>query len=204
VSLALAISPQRRLNLVLKFTNRRVDEISQLLAHGKGIDNRTSDRFKQELDDALELAAQLNDMQIQSALVEIKHNAESQGMTMQQLITSLPPQADPAIQHLQDRLNEQIQISGIGEKNPSEFREQVRERQRQHQQNKHSAETEEPGLAPSEISVTPMPKQDGQNHGSDMNPPTGVPGHGGQDNGPGESPPGNGNHGQNLTHTPKP
>lgn len=204
VRLALVLSPQLRLNLVLKYTNRRMDEISQLISSGQTFDEQTSDRFQQELDDALQLAAQLNDTQIQSALIQIRNHAESQGMTVQQLIGSLPPQAEPAILRLQDRLNEQVQLSSIGEKDPKEFRFQVHERQLQRKQDKHPDKTYTPGTTLPGISATPMPGEDGDNNGNGKKESTQVPGHGEPGNDQDPSQPGNGNHGQNPTHTPKP
>jgi hypothetical protein len=49
-----------------------------------------------------------------------------------------------------------------------------------------------------------MPLEDGNNPGNEMNQPTDMPSHGGPGNGQGQTPPGNGNHGPNPTHTPKP
>jgi hypothetical protein len=204
VRLDLASSPQTRLNLILKFTNRRMDEISLLVADGKTVDEGVSNHFQQELDDALQLAAQLDDAQIQNALLSIKDHAQNQGMTMESLISNLPPQADPAIHRLQDRLSEQVQISALGETDPKQFRLTVRERQLQQEENKHSKHTEEPNLVSPEESTTPKANQENPNPGGNMNQPTEEPGHGGPGNGQGEQQPGNGNHGQNPTHTPKP
>lgn len=202
LNLALTFSRQTRLNLVLNYTNRRMSEISNLLAHGKPLDEKTSLRFQQELDDALQLAAQLDDTQIQSALLQIKDHAASQGLIVKQMISGLPPRALPAIQQLENRLDEQVQISTIGEGNPQEFRTKVRERQMQRKENKHPGQTEEPGLIPPGKSGTPAPGQQKKDSENNLDQPTSTPSQDGKDNGQGQ--PGNGNHGNNPTHTPKP
>jgi hypothetical protein len=204
IRLSMTTSADTKLNLTLIFTNRRMEEISTLLADGKGVSDQTAERFANELENALQLAAQLDDTQIQHALVEIKSHAEHQGMTMQELIVKLPPQAEPAVVKLQQRLNEQVQLSNIGEIDPKEFRLQVHARFQKQHGPKHSTESESTLSTPDTSSVTPVPRQDGNNQGEDMSEPTKVPGHDDQGNGQGQSTPGNGNHGQNPTHTPKP
>ncbi len=204
VRLAMTSSPNAKLSLTLYYTNRRLEEISNLVAGGKAINAQTADRFQKELDDALQLATQLGDTQMQVALGEIKSHAQKQGITMKELISKLPPQAEPAVIKLQERLNEQVQLSDVGETDPKEFRIQLRERLQDLQRNKHGPEVDQPQSTSDEISITPIPKHDGDNNGNEMNQPTKDPEHGGPGKGQGQSTPGNGNHGQNPTHTPKP
>ncbi len=195
VRFSLTSSTDTKLRLTLNLTNRRMEEISVLLASGKKVNEQTTDRFQRELDDALQLAAQLDDIQMQHALGEIKSQAEKQGITIQELINKLPPQADPAVLKLQERLNVQVQLSNAGETDPKKFRVQVHERQEKNQGPKHTPDTGQSQSTPDETVATPMPSEAGNNHGNDMNKPTEEPGQGG---------PGNGNHGPNPTHTPKP
>jgi CHAT domain-containing protein len=197
-------SPNAKLSLTLDYTNRRVDEISNLLKDGKAINDQMADRFQWELEDALQLAAQLDDTQMQHALGEIKKHAESQGLTMEELISKLPPQAKIAVVKLQVRLNEQVQLSNIGETDPKKFRNQVRERQKNLQRTNHAPDVDQSQSTPDEISITPIPKQDGNHNGNEKSQPSEVPGHGGPGNGQGQSTPGKGDHERNPTHTPKP
>jgi hypothetical protein len=204
VRLSITSSPDEKLNLTLYFTNRRLEEISNLLADGNTVNDQTANRFQSELEDALQLAAQLDDTQMKHALGEIKNHAEKQGMTMQELISKLPPQADPAVLRLQQRLSEQVQLSNVGEKDPKEFRAQVHGRLQNQHGPKHSPESRQTQSTPDETAGKPMLTQDVNNHGNDMNQPTDMPGHGDQGNGQQQTSPGNGNHGPNPTHTPKP
>ena len=204
IRLFMTTSPETKLNLTLYFTNRRMEEISTLMAEGKPVNDLTAERFASELEDALQLAAQLDDSQIQHALGEIKGHAERQGMTMQELIIKLPPQAEPAVVKLQERLNEQVKLSKIGETDPKEFRLQIRDRLQKQHGLKHSTGSEPSLSTPDDLSGTPVPGQDGNNQGNENKEPTEDSGHGGPGNGQGQTTPGNGNHGQNPTHTPKP
>jgi hypothetical protein len=202
VRLTMALNPQTKLDLTLTYTNRRAEEISSLVANGEELPTQTSARYQLELEQALDLAAQMNDQQMQVALIQIKNRAEKQGMTMEELLANLPEQASPAILRLQERLQEQVMLSSFGESDPQAFRNEIRERQKIRQSLKHSTEPEQTEEIPLIADNTPMPGQD--NNGNEMGQPTQMPGHNGQGNGQDESLPGNGNHGPGPTHSPKP
>jgi hypothetical protein len=202
VRLTMAFTPQTKLDLTLTYTNRRVEEISSLVANGEELPTQASDRFQLELEQALDLAAQMNDQQMQAALIQIKNGAEKQGMTMEELLAKLPEQASPAILRLQERLQEQVMLSSFGESDPQAFRNEIRERQKIRQNIKHSTEPEQTDEIPVIADNTPMPGQD--NNGSEIIQPTPMPGHNGQGNGQDQTMPGNGNPGAGPTHSPKP
>jgi hypothetical protein len=202
VRFAVALNPQTKLDLTLTYTNRRAEEISSLVANGEELPAQTSNRYQLELEQALDLAAQMNDQQMQAALIQIRNGAEKQGMTMEELLVKLPEQASPAILRLQERLQEQVMLSSFGESDPQAFRNEIRERQKIRQSIRHSTEPEQTEEIPLIADNTPMPGQD--NNGSEMIQPSQMPGHNGQDNSQDESLPGNSNHGPGPTHTPKP
>jgi hypothetical protein len=202
VRFAVALNPQTKLDLTLTYTNRRAEEISSLVANGEELPAQTSNRYQLELEQALDLAAQMNDQQMQAALIQIRNGAEKQGMTMQELLAKLPEQASPAILRLQERLQEQVILSSFGESDPQAFRNEIRERQKIRQSLKHSTEPEQTEEIPLIADNTPMPGQD--NDGIEMGQPTQIPGHNGQGNSQDETLPGNGNHGPGPTHSPKP
>jgi len=197
VRLSLTTSSQDKLNLILDYTNRRADEINQLAASGKSLPDQTSKRYQSELESALQLAANMNDEQMQHALGQIKRQAERQGMTLEELITGLPAQAEPAVIHLQQRLQEQVSLSNLGEKDPQGFRLEMRARQ--HRPSSTSKITPASGNAnPTDASGMPQPtdKQNDNGNGYGNQKPTQAPGHGGPDSGQGNQ--GNGK------HTPEP
>jgi len=199
VRLSLTTSSQDKLNLILDYTNRRADEINQLAARGKALPEQTSKRYQNELESALQLAADMNDEQMQHALGQIKRQAERQGMTLEELITGLPDQAGPAIIHLQQRLQEQLNLTTFGEKDPQGFRLEMRARQ--HRSSSTSKMTPASGSAnpnPTDAPGMPQPtdKQNDNGNGSGNQKPTEAPGHGGSESGQGNQ--GNGK------HTPEP
>ena len=199
VRLSLTTSSQDKLNLILDYTNRRADEINQLAARGKALPEQTSKRYQNELESALQLAADMNDEQMQHALGQIKRQAERQGMTLEDLITGLPDQAGPAIIHLQQRLQEQVNLTTFGEKDPQGFRLEMRARQ--HRSSSTSKMTPASGSAnPNPTDAPGMPqatdKQNDNGNGSGNQKPTEAPGHGGSESGQGNQ--GNGK------HTPEP
>lgn len=194
VRLTMTSSSESKLNLILNYTNRRAGEISKLAASGKTVPIQTSERYQDELDSALVLAADMGDSQMQYALGQIKHQAEKQGMSLEELITTLPPQAEPAIIHLQERLQEQVNLSTFGEKDPQAFRMEVRERQRgRHGASNKTPQSDNPMATPTEKSEVPKPNDGTKNNGSGSQKPTEMPGHDNQGTGGDNS--GNGKHG---------
>jgi hypothetical protein len=205
IRLSLTRSPQARLDVTLDYTNRRVDEITHVLATGKPLTAQASDRFQVELESALQLAAQMEDTQMQNALGKIKNHAENQAMTIEELISNLPEQAEPAIVHLQERLREQVKLSTDGKNDPQTFRLEIRERQnRPSGSHKPTATDNDTTSTPVRDSTAPLPTEAEKDHEDGVGQPTQVPDHGSPDPGQGNSSPGNGNHGPNPSHTPKP
>ncbi len=193
IRLSLTFTPQAKLNLTMDYTTKRVGEIQSLVRQGKSLPDQTSQRYLQELEDELQLAAQMNDQAMQTALLMIKVKAEDQGMTVEELIARLPNRASPAIIRLQERLLEQIQLSTIGESNPQAFRTEIQEREHgRHGPRKPSA-SDQPASLSTEESATGIPSL--QSTKDVMDQGTAQPEH---------VKPGNGNHNPNPTHTPKP
>lgn len=201
IRLNLTFSTQAKLNLTLDYAGRRMSEIQSLVKDGISPSDQTSDRYQQELDQALQLAAELDDQQLAGALNEIKIQAEHQGMTVEELITRLPPQAAPAMLRLQERLQEQVQLSTFGEKDPNQFRLQVRELQQLRHRGDHSTISDEPEIIPFLATTTPEPNYNGNGNG--MNQPGGMPGNNGQGNGHNSSS-GNGKYTPGSTDAPEP
>ena len=205
IRLYITRSPQAKLDITLEYTNRRVDEITEVVATGKSLHSQASDRFDVELDSALRLAAQMEDAQMQIALREIKSHAQSQGMTIEELINQLPMQSDPAIVHFQERLREQVTLSAIGENDPQSFRTEIRERQQRRSETHQPKPAEdENSSTPDGGSTTPQPTKPDEQHDNGNGQPSQAPGNDGSNPGQGNHNPGNGNHGNNPSHTPKP
>jgi len=201
VQLSLVTSPQARLELTLNYTNRRMDEITSLITAGKFLPEKASQRFRGELEGALLLAAEMNDMQMQKALGKIKLAAEHQGMTIDELIEKLPDNAEPAITRLQERLQEQVHLSEFGERDPQAFRTQIHGRRLQQNNPGFNKTTRD-----ADTTTTPEPATDFQetdvkkNENGNGQPQGGASTE--DEPGQGNDNPGNENHGPNKTTTP--
>jgi hypothetical protein len=205
IRLSVTHSPQARLDITLDYTNRRVDEISHLLAVGKSLSAQASERYQGELEGALLLASQMEDTRMLNALEKIKSHAENQGMTIEKLINQLPEQADPAIVRLQARLSEQVKLSMIGEDDPQTFRLAIHERQNLNSHKHKSTPASNDSIStPSSDSTPPSPTNEGgkQNNGNRHS--TQSPDD--EESSPDEGNPnsGNGNHNPDPSRTQKP
>ena len=195
IRLSLTFSTQTKLNLTLDFTNRRMGEIRSLIADGRAVPIQAANRYQHELEDALQLAAQLDDTQLKNALNQVRISAQDQGLSVEELKLHQPNQDSAAFLRLQERLQEQVQLSAIGEKDPQEFRKEIRERAHSRQGPKHSSTPDENESTAEDNLETPMPSS----VDTGLSTPSSEPGGGDHDGNPG-----NGNHGMNPTHTPKP
>jgi hypothetical protein len=205
IRLKLTHSPKARLDLTLEYSHRRVTEISKMLEMGNSIPGQVSERFQDELENALQIAVQMDDIQMMKALEEIKGQAESQGRTIDKLIPHLTEQNEPAIVRLQERLREQVLLSAFGESDPQKFRLEIRERQ----QHRDEAQKSTPNINDSATTLkkkssTPHPSQAEEEHNNRNEQPTQASDHDIGSPGQGNPDPGNGNHGPESSRTPKP
>jgi uncharacterized membrane protein YgcG len=199
---ALTFSTQAKLNLTLDYTNTRLEEISSLVAQGRTITDQTSDQYQQQLNNALELATQMNDTQMQAALQQIMVQAGKQELIVQGLIDQLPPQAQPAMLRLQERLTAQIQWSTLGEADPKTFRMELQERLKRQLEPNGASGSEQPGTGPGSPGSTPMPGENGADGGGGNKSSQSTEMPGGNDQS--QPMPGNGNHQPNSKRTSMP
>ena len=204
IRLSITRSPQAKLDITLEYTNRRMDEITEAVSAGRPVQSQVSNRFGDELDSALLLAAQMEDTQMQMAIRAIKSHAQNQGITIEELIHQLPLQADPAIVQLQERLREQVTLSAIGENDPQTYRIRIRERLQRRSETHQPKPVEDENSSNPDGSTTPEPTKADEQHDNGNGNPSQAPGNSGSNPGQGNPNPGNGNHGNNPTHTPKP
>jgi hypothetical protein len=160
--LSLTGSPQLRLTFQLDFSDRRVAEMTRLLAAGNTIPDGVETRLQNELDSALELAAGMDDAQAKPNLEQVRQHAEAQFKTMTLLLAGGKGSAEPLLLMAQGRLQEQIQLSAMGESDIPGFR--IRIQQRIH--NREDSRDQIPGTGNG--SQDPGPKN-----------PTHMPGHSG-------------------------
>jgi hypothetical protein len=174
--LSLTGSTQTRLQYVLDFSDRRILEMTRLLADGKSIPAEVETRLQNELDLVLELAAGMNDTQALQQLQMIMQRADAQYQTMTMLMSGAPQSDGPLLLRAHVRLQEQLQLAGMGESDMSGFRMQVRQR---FQYRGGSGGTPMPGIGNTPggsgpMNSTSMPGSGGHGngYGPGMNQPT--------------------------------
>ena len=178
--LSLTGSTQTRLQYVLDFSDRRVLEMTRLLADGKTIPAGVETRLQNELDLVLELIAGMNDTQALQQLQMIIQRADAQYQTMTMLMSGAPQSDGPLLLRAHARLQEQLQLGAMGESDMSGFRMQVRQR---FQYRGGTGGTPMPGTGNTPGSSGPMNSTsmpgsggNGNGYGPGMNQPTLSPG----------------------------
>jgi hypothetical protein len=170
--LALSGSPQARLNYELEFTDRRITEMAGLAADSTPIPEAVLTRLQDQLDQALELAAGLDDGQMAQQVEHMRQRAESQLQMMNTLMAGASETDAPVLLRAQVRLQEQLQYCMLGAIDPQGFRMQVQ--QRRQYQGDAGMSTPGAGAGTPDASTTPNPAGNGNGQGG--NQPDGTPG----------------------------
>lgn len=170
---SLAGSARSRLNYDLDFSDRRITEMAGLLSAGNPIPEMVVTRLQNELQQALELAAGMDDPQMLLQLERIRLRAEAQLRTMTALMSGAPESAQSTLLQVRARIQKQMQLATMGKADPQGFKLQVQER-RQYQggpddQTPESANTPQ-GPALQTPAGTPMPSGGGYGPGPENGP----------------------------------
>jgi hypothetical protein len=114
--LVLVNDPQSRLDLVLGYTNRRVEEILAVMAAGDTIPDEVIDRLQSELDMTLEIAAELEDPELSEAVTKIKIYIRDQDRLMG--MTNVPDHAENERVRAKIQWQHQVISDELGENPP--------------------------------------------------------------------------------------
>lgn len=117
--LVLVTDPQARLDLVLDFTNRRVEEIVAIVAGGDAIPEDVINRLQSELDMTLEIAAGLEDPELSEALTKIHIYIRDQDRIMG--MTHVPEDSEAAFARLRANIRAQNQVVAEALETPLKF-----------------------------------------------------------------------------------
>ena len=104
--LVLVNDPQSRLDLVLGYTNRRVEEIVAVMLAGDTIPDEVIDRLQSELDMTLEIAAELEDPELSEAVTKIKIHIRDQDRLIG--MTNVPDHAENERVRAEIRMRHQV------------------------------------------------------------------------------------------------
>jgi hypothetical protein len=207
--LLLTGSPLMRLNYELDFTDRRIAEMASLVSAGNPVPERVVTRLQNELENALGLAAGMDDPQMLPELEQIRLRAETQLQTMNRLMAGAPQSDQPILLQANARIQEQVRLCTLGETDPGGFRLQVR--QHQPYQGDSELETPAPGNGSQNPSGTPTPAENGYGPGpgngpqnSDSTPMPANNGNSSPGSGAGSGSDGNQPSGTPVQHGPSP
>lgn len=216
IQVAFVAEPQAKLDLVLELTDRRVGEILTLNARQVVPPTAVSNRLQSEIQQALELSVQLPPEVRGTALAHIQTHVEKQRQKLEEVQNRVAGPAKPALENVQDSLEERLDQIDAGVKDPGNFKPASREKATPPGSSRHGIETPT-GLVPAVIltpssgiqtqepsvnpTATPAPDSPGQN----QHPTVQSPGQGqppltppGQNNRPGD-PPGKSDHSTNSS-----
>lgn len=182
IRLAFAGNPEAQIELLLRFADTRVAEMNALAAQGQPAPQGTIERLGLHLQQAIQLAADLDDAPMQSALQQIRARLEVQ----EQSLAQDDHGADPVRSRAGEMLQERIRIIDDGLNDPEAFRNRMRSNQEETPV-PSAPQSTMPGGAGAEETSTP---------GGPENEPTPTPG------APTPQPTSNPTHGQGPQATP--
>jgi hypothetical protein len=125
MQLRLTTQTENQLNLTLQFTNRRINEFSEMAKRGDSVPESVANRYGSEIDHAFQLMAGLPKGDLTSVLQQVKTQLQQQEQTMAESCQGHPE--DAVLQQIQTRLQQRLQLTENGLKDPQGFQEQVRQ-----------------------------------------------------------------------------
>jgi hypothetical protein len=128
------------MELQLQFANRRMEEIAAMNGEGKVAPDAVVEQLQTRLQNALHLAASLNEEEVAPALLRIQEQLRLQEQTLLQLHAD--EENTPLLLRTREMLREQIRLVGEGLEEPLQLQQQLREQERINQPG--SGETELP------------------------------------------------------------
>ncbi len=127
VQFGLTTQPQTKLELALRFADRRAEELSGMVKQGVEAPAQVAARWEQQVRTALQIAAGMGDDAMQGALVQVQTRLQAQERLMNQAAEMRP--GDPILQQVrtQLRLRDQQLQQGLGDANA--FRNMIQTKQ---------------------------------------------------------------------------
>ncbi len=125
VSLALTADPARQVERLMEMTQRRMEEVVALTQAGQVPPETVLQRMEQHLYRAMERAAAQGDEQMVRTLSRVEERLRA----MQQRLASIPQ--TPVRERVWTQLEAWRRLAEVGEADPAQFRQRIRERVRQ-------------------------------------------------------------------------
>ena len=156
-------SPQTQLEQNLNFADRRIMEIAGMQAAGTPIPQQVQTRLQAQLNQALNLAAGMDDQQMIMELAHIRLRTEVQLQMMSMLMAGDSNPPDPVMAMVRTSLQQQLQMAVQGNEDAEAFRMQVQNQIRNNSQAPSEAPGNGQGGPNDSLTTTPMPS--GQHNG---------------------------------------
>lgn len=122
VRLSLARQPEEKINLLEKFSQRRMEEIKGLSEQGDQLPPKTLSRFERHTETMFELAADQEEQEITQSLQQIRSALQVHEELITQLKNRQHGNAAQALSRVQERLITKIQYAERGIEYPNAFR----------------------------------------------------------------------------------
>lgn len=114
--------PESQLELILGFTDRRNQEIKRQIGEGQTPTNKTADRYQQQVDDTLDLAAQLPRTEAILALTRIQAKLQAQNDEIHRIHHPQNPRTAEVLARVETMLHNQLQVVQNGLLDPQKFK----------------------------------------------------------------------------------
>lgn len=127
----LTSDPQKEINLLTTYTDRRVTEMQSLVEAGETLPNTLQTRYQSQVEQAIRLAAGLPPTEAAPALEKVRACLQSQEQIMLQLQTNQPEFADPVMLQTRQMLRERLQWLQEGLQDPLQLQQQMQQQNNQ-------------------------------------------------------------------------
>jgi len=131
VRLRLAVNPQSQFQLNLTFADRRLDEIDKLAQSGQDPGTQVTDRLQNELNAALDSAANLESEGAVKALENMQANLQQHEDQLLKLQSQANPHAAANYTRVVEMLKEKVSLAEQGVKDPQSIHQLLQQQQKQ-------------------------------------------------------------------------
>ena len=176
--MALTGDPQDQANLLMNMAQARVEEMAGLAEQGEPVPAQVQERLQQQLQQALMLAAGMEDDGLTQTLLQLRERVRTQERIMTQLQKNANAETEPALTQTRLMLQNCLQQVDEGLADPQSFRYRMTNRMQYGQDDEVDPEPNqqgEPGFHQNDQNGQPPDDPgnadgDGSGHGYDQNP----------------------------------
>jgi len=166
-TLAMKGDPQEQANLLMSMAQTRTQEMAALVEQGVKPPDRVRERLEQHLNQILQLAADMDGIDCEQTLLQLRERLQTQDQLMQQLQIHASPETEPLLTQTRQMLQTHLRMVEAGMADPQGLRYIMQNQMRYGQEEEATPEPNQQG--------EPAYHQNGQQNGTDE-PPNVVPG----------------------------